>query len=525
MMRATADTAVRLDRTGAGPRNAVRLAPSALALAAIAVLAGCAAGPNFVAPAKPAVTGYLHDALPAQTSQAPVKEGEAQRFLPSAAIPEQWWTLFQSPALNALIERSLKQNPTVQAAEASLRVAQENVYAQQGAYFPSVSANFAPTRQKVGINTVTSPLTSGDSIFNLHTAQLNVGYTFDVFGTNRRTIEGLQAQTDSQRYQLEAARLSLSSNIVVAAVPEASLRAQITATVALADLQAQQLDLLRRQLKSGAIPEAGVIAQEAAVAQTRALLPPLRKQLAQQRDLLVALAGELPSESSLATFELTTLQLPLELPLGVPSALVEQRPDVRSAEEQLHAASAEVGVATAALLPQFTLGANYGGVATTVSQLFKSGNLFWNLAGGVTQPLFDGGMLLHRKRAAEANYEAAAAQYRSTVIGAFQNVADALQALEFDADATREAVAAEVSAASSLKIARRQLELGDISTVALLAADQTYQQAVIGLVQAKANRFADTAALFQALGGGWWNRPSTSADAAAPLTTPVASAR
>ena len=335
----------------------------------------------------------------------------------------------------------------------------------------------------------------------------------------------MQAQSDSQRFQLEAARLTLSSNIVVAAVQEASLRAQITATQSLVELQDQQLELFRRQLRSGAIAEAAALAQEAAVAQTRALLPPLRKQLAQQRDLLVALAGQLPSETSLDAFELSALQLPQEVPVGLPSDLVEQRPDVRAAEEQLHAASAEIGVATANLLPQFTLSANAGGVATTLGQLFKSGNLFWNLAAGVTQPLFDGGTLLHRKRAAEAAYDVAAAQYRGTVVGAFQNVADALQALQFDADALHEAVAAQTSAASSLAIAKHQLELGDISAVALLAADQTYQQALIAQVQAQANRLADTAALFQALGGGWWSRPDATTGGAAQSPPPVVAAR
>jgi NodT family efflux transporter outer membrane factor (OMF) lipoprotein len=213
------------------------------------------------------------------------------------------------------------------------------------------------------------------------------------------------------------------------------------------------------------------------------------------------------------------------VPLGLPSVLVEQRPDVRSAEEQLHAASAEIGVAAANLLPQFTLSANAGSVATAMGQLFKSGNVFWSLAAGVTQPLFDGGTLLHRKRAAEAAYDAAAAQYRATVVGAFQNVADALQALQFDADAMHDAAVAQASAKDSLEIARRQLELGDISTVALLAADQTYQQAVVALVQVQANRLADTAALFQALGGGWWNRTDASTVGARPRDLPAVAAR
>jgi NodT family efflux transporter outer membrane factor (OMF) lipoprotein len=315
------------------------------------------------------------------------------------------------------------------------------------------------------------------------------------------------AQSESQRYQLEAAYLSLTSNLVVGVVQEASLRAQISATESLIALQQQQLDLFHRQLNAGAIAEAAVVGQEAALAQTRALLPPLRKQLAQQRDALIALSGGFPNEASIASFELAMLQLPQDLPLSLPSSLVQQRPDVKVAEEQLHAASAQIGVAEANMLPQFTLDASGGSIAATIGQLFKSGNNFWNLAAGVTQPLFQGGTLLHRRRSAEAAYDEAAAQYRSTVIGAFQNVADTLQALQFDAESLREALAAERAAASSLAIAKRQVELGDISYLTLLAADQAYQQAVIGLVQARANRYADTAALFQALGGGWWNKP------------------
>jgi NodT family efflux transporter outer membrane factor (OMF) lipoprotein len=283
-------------------------------------------------------------------------------------------------------------------------------------------------------------------------------------------------------------------------------------------IEQEQLELFKRQLQLGAVAEANVIAQVATLAQTKAMLPPLQKQLAQQRDLLAALAGRFPSDGPAEKFDLTTLQLPQELPLTLPSKLVEQRPDVRAAEEQLHSASAQIGVAKANMLPQFTLSAAGGSMATQISQLFKSGNGFWSLAGGITQPLFEGGALIHKKRAAEAAYDEAAAQYRAIVIAAFQNVADTLQALQFDADALQAAAEAERSAAASLAIARRQVELGDIAYVSLLAAEQTYQQAALNLVQARANRFADTAALFQALGGGWWNRSDGGANLAAGVT-------
>jgi NodT family efflux transporter outer membrane factor (OMF) lipoprotein len=480
-------------------------APRALAAACLAVIAGCAAGPDYVRPTAPTATGYSRATWPAQTASAAGQGGAPQQFVAGQDIPAQWWTLFRSPALNDLIELALKNNPNLAAAHAALRAAQENVYAQQGAFFPSVTASYSASRQKVP-GSLTTSATSGASLYNLHTAQLNVGYTLDVFGANRRAVESLQAQADSQRFQLEAAYLSLTANLVVAAIQEASLRGQVASTEALVKLEQEQTDLLRQQLSAGAIAEAGVVAQEAILAQTKASLPPLKRQLAQQRDLLAALAGHGPGDLAIEDFDLSMLELPQALPVSLPSKLVEQRPDIRSAEEQLHAASAEVGVAQANLLPQITLGATGGGVAYEISQLFRSGNTFWTLAAGMTAPIFDGGTLLHRKRAAEATYDQAAAQYRATVIAAFQDVADALQALRFDADALQEAANAERAADSSLAIARRQVEIGDVSDLALLVAEQGYQQSLINLVQARANRYADTAALFEALGGGWWNR-------------------
>jgi NodT family efflux transporter outer membrane factor (OMF) lipoprotein len=434
-----------------------------------------------------------------------VKGGEAQRFMQGMDIPRQWWTLFHSRPLNELIDQALKANPDLDVAKAALRGAWENVYAQRGALFPSAQVSFTPTRQKTSA-VLSSPLTNGNALYSLHTAQVGVAYTLDVFGGTRRQVESLKAQADLQRFQLEAAYLTLTSNVVVAAVQEASLRGQITATKRLIDIQGQSLKLLKRQHELGQVATLDVVAQEAMLAQTEATLPPLEKQLAQQRDLLARLAGRFPSEKLTETFELESLQLPQELPVSLPSKLVEQRPDVRSAEEQLHSASAEIGVAIANRLPNITLSADVGSTATTIGMLFTPHTAFWALAANLTQPLFQGGTLLHRKRAAEAAYDQATAQYKSIVLTAFQNVADTLHALKCDADALKASVAAEHAAARSLAIARRQLELGDIGYLGVLNAEQMYQQAVLNLVQALANRYADTAALFQALGGGWWNR-------------------
>jgi NodT family efflux transporter outer membrane factor (OMF) lipoprotein len=472
----------------------------------VVLLAGCAVGPDFHTPSAPQVSGYLAQPLPTQTAEAEISGGEAQRFLQQLDLPAQWWELFHSPPLNTLVEQALKANPDMWAAQAALRQAQENAYAQEGVLYPSVQANFPASRQKNAVQVLSPTLTSGEAIFNLYTPQVLVSYTLDAWGGNRRQVESLQAQAEAQRFQLEATYLTLTSNVVAAAVQEAALRTQIAATQEVIRIESEQLALFRRQFELGAIPGADVAAQEATLAQTEATLPALQKQLAQQRDLLSRLVGRFPSEELAEQFDLGSLQLPQELPVSLPSKLVERRPDVRSAEANLHAASAQLGVAIANMLPQITLTGNVGSASTQFRQLFTSFTGFWGVAGGVLQPLFDGGTLLHRKRAADAALEQAAAQYRATVLTAFQNVADALHALELDAEAVKATLRAERAAAESLAIARRTMELGAISYLPLLNAEQTYQQSVISLAQARAIRYADTVALFAALGGGWWNR-------------------
>jgi NodT family efflux transporter outer membrane factor (OMF) lipoprotein len=488
------------------PSPWARQSGAAAALAAVALLPGCAVGPDFHRPAAPAVDRYTRQPLAAKTVSADVAGGEEQRFLHDRDIPGQWWTLFQSLQLNALIEEALKANPTLVAAQAALRQAMEVVYAQQGFFYPTVQASFTPSRQQVS-KTLTSPLASNELTFNLFTAQVAVGFTPDVFGGNRRQVESLRGVADFQRFLLEATYVTLTSNVVAAAVQEASLRAQIAATQEIIRISTRSLELLRRQFDLGYVAGLDVAAQEAALAQVEQTLPPLRKQLEQNRDLLTALAGRFPSDDPGQTFELAALHLPEELPVGLPSKLVEQRPDVRAAEEQLHAASAQIGVAIANRLPQFTISPAAGGVATDFTQMFADANPFWLAAGTVMQTLFAGGTLLHRQRAAEAAFEQAAAQYRSTVTTAFQNVADTLYALQHDAESLRAAVAAERAAQVTLDLTQTQLAHGYVNYLSLLSAQQAYQQTLVTRVQAQANRLADTAALFQALGGGWWNRP------------------
>jgi NodT family efflux transporter outer membrane factor (OMF) lipoprotein len=484
-----------------------RLARIGSVAATLLLLANCAAGPDFQQPAAPDAPGYTPQPLAEQTSSADVKGGEAQRFVQGLDIPGQWWTLFHSKPLNVMIEQALKNNPTLPAAEAALRQAWENVYAAQGAFFPTAVASYSASSNKTATGVVFTAASSGSPYFTLHTAQVVVSYVPDVFGGTRRQVESLMATAEFQRFQIEAAYLTLTSNVVAAAVQEASLRGQIAATEEIIRIETEALGILRKQFEFGQVAGADVAAVEATLAQAQATLPPLQKQLAVQRDLLTALIGRLPSQEPAAKFELAALQLPQDLPVSLPSKLVEQRPDIQSAQAQLHAASALIGVAIAAQLPQFTLTANAGTVANQFGQLFITpGTAFWTVAGNVAQTIFDAGTLLHKKRAADAAFDETAAMYRSTVITAFQNVADALHALQSDAETLRAAVAAERAAFKSLEIARHQLQLGAIGYLGLLTTENTYQTALIALVQAQAARYADTAALFQALGGGWWNR-------------------
>jgi NodT family efflux transporter outer membrane factor (OMF) lipoprotein len=469
----------------------------------------CAVGPNFKRPAAPPDQDYGHAPVNGETAASSAAAGEAQRFLAGRDLPADWWRLFRCEPLNELVRQALRDNPNVTAAQAALRQANELYAAQRATLFPSLQGGFSAQRAKNAVGTIANPtnLPQQNPYYNLFTAQLSLTYTPDVFGGSRRAIEITQAQAQAMRFQLEATYLTLSSNVVVTAVQEAALRAQIAATERLLAVQQELTHTVTGQKGLGTASQLDLFGQQAAEAQTRASLPPLMKQLAQTRDALTALLGRLPAQEPDATFRLEDLRLPEDLPVSIPSRLIEQRPDVRQAEANLHAASAAVGVAIADMLPQFSLTAQTGSTALQISQLFTSYTGFWGAGASLTQTLFDAGALLHRKRAADAALDQAGAQYRAAVILACQNVADTLHALKADAETLSAAVAAEQAASGAFEIARQQRTLGTISTVALLNAEQTYQQAVLTVVQARANRYADTAALFQALGGGWWNRP------------------
>ncbi len=472
-----------------------------ISLSVTAVALTACVGPNFHRPSAPQVTRYTAEPFVKASVASPGIGGEPQRFLEGEDVPRNWWVLFGCAELDALVEQALRANPSVASAQAALLQAMENTAAQRGAYFPVIQGAFSTTRNRDALGVLSPALSSPTAMYNLFTPQVTVSYVPDLFGANRRAVESLTAQAEASRFQLDATYLTLTANVVTTAIEEASLRAQITGTVHMVELERESLAVLQRELGLGAIPEMDVYAQEAALAQLEGTLPPLNKQLHQARDQLAVLTGDLPADFKPLRFELEQLILPKDLPLGVPAELIERRPDVRAAEALLHAATAQVGVASANLLPQVTITGNIGSTATLLTDLFKSGTGFWSVGANATQTLLAGGTLIHRKRAAEAALAQASAQYRSAVSTAFQNVADALHALDADAELLNAASRAADAAQKSLGVVRHQLELGSVSYLALVNAEQTYSQTTLSLSQARGNRYADTAALFQALGG------------------------
>jgi len=469
------------------------------------LLCGCAVGPNFHRPPAPTATGYLKGPLAADTGGAAAPGGADQSFAPGLDVSGAWWTAFGSPALNATVDRALRANPDLEAAKAALRSAREAYLAQRGALLPSVEADYTVNHQQAS-GTPAPPLASNNNLFTLHTAQVTVSYIPDIFGGIRRQTESVKAQAEAQRFETEATYLTLTTNVVAGVIAEAALTEQLAAIRQVIRAESEVLASFRRQRDLGQVSGLDVATQETALAQVEALAPPLEKQLAQQRDQLAYLTGATPAEAVDPALDLGALTLPTTLPVSLPSKLVEQRPDVRAARANLQSASAQVGVAIANRLPAFTLTAAAGGSSTALSSLFSQGNGFWGLTADAAQPIFEGGALLHRQRAAEANLAQAKAQYRAAVLGAFQNVADTLQALQADSRALAAAARAEHAAADTLDLTRKQLAVGQVYGPAVLLAEQAYQQALAGRVSAQAARYADTVALFQALGGGWWNR-------------------
>jgi len=471
-----------------------------LGIAALVLVGGCAVGPDFVRPVPPEGERYTHQPTAGSTVAA---DGEAQHFEPGAQIAADWWHLFNSNQIDALVKEAIADNPSLQAAQASLRQSQENLRAGYGVFYPQFNATAGATREKFSAaNFGQGP---NSSIFNLYTLGATVSYALDVFGGDRRAVEGLSAQVDFQRYAALGTYLTLSGNIVNTLVARAAYAAELHATEHIITLQKDQVHIAQAQVDAGTAPYATLLSVQSQLAITEATLPPLRQRFDQTGHLLAALSGHTPAERAPPDIDLADLTLPTDLPISLPSALVRQRPDILAAEAQLHGASANIGVATAAMFPRFTLSGSFGQLGNTGGNLLQSSSSVWSLGADVTAPLFHGGTLWHQRKAAMEAYQAALASYRQSVLGGFEQVADALRALEHDAEGVDAQSRALDAAGRALKLLQANYEAGLASYLQVLVADQQYQQASIGYLQARTQRLQDTAALFVALGGGWWN--------------------
>lgn len=477
--------------------NALRL----LVVAACGVMgAACTVGPDFRAPDPPAADRYLSGPPPAGPGMP--------RVVVAAELPPAWWALLGSPELDALVQRALAQSPTLEQARARLVQAQElRVARAGGTQWPQVDATFGAVRQRIDPATFGFPDAPNPGPFNVFSLGLDVSYNFDVFGGVRRELEVLAAEVDYQAYELEAARLTLASNVATTAIRRASLAAQIDAVDAIRRTQRAQLAIVESRYAAGGVALLDVQNQRALVAQTEALLPPLRAQWAQAGHLLAVLMGEPPAQAVIPDIRLDALTLPAELPLLVPSELVRQRPDIRASEALLHRASANVGVATADLYPKLVISGGFSSSQLAIGDLFGNGINIWSIGANLLQPLLRGGELQARKRAAVAGYEQAAASYRASVLLGLQNVADVLRALEGDVGAYAARSERAARAAEAVRITRARYEAGGVSQYTLLDAERAFLEADMARIDAQAARHADAVALFQAIGGGW-KRPA-----------------
>ncbi len=476
--------------------------------AAVALaLSGCAVGPNYHPPAPPTQDGYTHEGLPAQTVSTGVAGpgGEAQAFQLGHDLTGEWWTLFGSAKLDGLMQQAMVSYPDIAAQQAALREYRENVRAEEGTFLPQVQGYGSASRAQ----------TPGALYFpgfpnfieNFFSATVTVTYTFDFFGKERRTVEALQAQAVQQGFVLDASYLTLTSNVATQAIQLASVRDQIAATNDIVAIEEHQLSIVQRRYQLGSQTRADILQQQSNLAAERATLPGLQQQLAQAEHQLALLTGRSPRDATPVELGLADLTLPHDLPVSLPSSLVAQRPDIRQQAAVVHQMSANIGVATANMLPQVTLtSTSFGNESTQVSTLAEAATGVWSLGGQIAQPLFEGGTLRAKRRAAVDAYDQAVAQYRLVVLQAFQAVADGLTAIQNDAQALKAQRDALDAAQANLALTQRQYEVGAVDSVTLLAAQQTYQQARINYVRALASRYTDTVTLFAALGGGWWNR-------------------
>jgi NodT family efflux transporter outer membrane factor (OMF) lipoprotein len=468
----------------------------------------CTVGPDFSRPAAPTQHGYVRDALP-NTVEA---QGQTQRLSTGADVTANWWRLFRNPSMDALVQQAVAHNMTLRAAEARLRQSQHLLLAGYGVFYPQLDARVEASRQRN--SAVQQGLTTTDSIFNLLTLSGTIRYTLDLFGGARRAIEELQAQVDQQTWLMQATYLTLTANVVNAAIARAAYVAQIEATEQLIDLQLQQLRSTDAQVRGGTVPYSATLSLKSLIAVNQAQLPALKQKVSQAEHLLATLEGVAPSQISLPEIRLSELVLPEDLPVSLPSELVRQRPDILAAEAQLHQTSAAIGVATAAMLPSFSLTGTYGTAGSSPHSLFADAGRLWSIGHSVDIPLLQGGRLWFGRKAAIDAYQQASANYRQVVLESFAQVADVLKALEFDAMALQKQAEAQTSAQEALRLLQANYRSGLVTYLDVLVADVQLHQVNIAYLQVLAQRYQDTVGLFVALGGGWWNR--TDADASRP---------
>jgi len=466
-----------------------------------AALSACTLGPDFHRPAAPSSSSYTAAPQPQVTAAATGSGGEPQRFIGATAVPNRWWELFQCDALNTLVTEALAHSPTVLQARARLREAQQDLTAQsRGTLYPGLDAQLGVTRQKLDPAAFGIPNVPPSPPFTLYNAQVNVSYTLDLLGANRRMLEGAQAQADYQGYETQAAELTLAANVVAAAIRQADLQAQIDYTEQMLEAQSRELAITEERYRLGGVALQDLQAQRSQLEQLRASLPTLRAQRQQVDHQLAVYTGKSPAEAAVPRFTLAQLHLPAELPVTLPSQLVRQRPDVRASEALWHQAGANVGVATANLFPNLTISGYAGSDRTNASQLADSLNV-WSIGAKLLQPIFHAGELVARKRSAAAAYDAAAQAYEQTVLESLQQVADCLRVLEGDAQTLQARSAAAEQLSDSYDVATQRFALGGVSELSMLDARRQHLQTQLDRSRAEAQRFTDTAALLHALAG------------------------
>ena len=470
--------------------------------AAVLGSAGCAVGPDFHRPATPDDRSYTPEPL----SKTAVADGKAQQFIEGQGIAANWWHFLGCPALDAIVARAIAANPGIDVARMTLRKNQDSLRAGYGVFFPQVDARAGVSRQRLN----QPPFPS--STFNLFSLSGTVSYTLDIWGGARRQAEVLVAAVEAQRFTLAGTYVMLSSNVVDAVIAQAAYRDEVDATKATLALLKEQVRITKAQAMGGTVPYSNVLSLQSQVASTEATLPPLEEKIDQASDLLAALSGMTPANWRQPALALADLHVPEDLPLSLPSALVRQRSDVLIAEAELHSANASIGVATAEMLPNLTLSADLGANNTALGDLFSARSPFWSIGAGLTQPIFHGGALYYQRKAAIDARDAAAAEYRQTVLGAFQQVADALRGLSHDADAVAAQTEAVETAERAMRLIQANYQAGIGTYLQVLIADGQYLQSKVGYVQAVAQRLQDTVALYVALGGGWWNTPAAFTD-------------